>query len=133
MRGFHRNSASLAVVGVAVLIGASVIVLGGARLASAQQREISLGASTETAKAPALSQYVLRRRTDPARTEILTKQGKLVALMTDGSRTAHLQGPKRTFAEPRFTQAKIITTEWVRLAPKEWSAAAADEQWFATW
>ena len=130
----HRHSSALALAGVALMIGAGVVVFGGARLASAEQREISLGGATaEGGKASALSGYVVRRRTDPARTEISTPQGRLVALMTDGSRTAHLQGPKRTFAEPRFTQAKIITTEWVRLAPKEWSAAAAEEQWFATW
>ncbi|MDT5041978.1 MAG: hypothetical protein QOE51_2963 [Actinoplanes sp.] len=129
----RRTSTALALAGVALTVGTSIIVLGGARLAAAHQREISLGASAAGTTASALSQYVLRRQTGPDRTEIRTRQGELVALMTDGSRTAHLQGPQRTLAEPRFTPAKIITTEWVRLAPKEWSAATADEQWFATW
>ncbi|HEX8346112.1 MAG TPA: NlpC/P60 family protein [Actinoplanes sp.] len=128
-----RNSTALAAAGVILLTGASVILFGGSRLAAAQQREISLGVTAEVAKVKTLSQYVLRRRAEPDRTEILTPRGKLVAVMTDGSRTAHLQGPKRTLAEPRFTEAKIIATEWVRLAPKEWTEAAAGESWFASW
>ncbi len=133
MATLNRNSTSLAVAGVALLIGASVVVFGGSRLAEAQQREISIGGTAQAAQAPALAQYVVRRRPAPNRTEILTRQGRLVAVMTDGARTAHLQGPKRTFTESRFTSAKIVTTEYVRLAPKEWAPAAANEPWFATW
>ncbi|MEV8505677.1 NlpC/P60 family protein [Actinoplanes sp. NPDC051475] len=136
MRISHRTSAPLAVAGVVLLLGAGAVVFGGSRLALAHQREISVGAAAEAGKettSALLAQYVLRRKSDPDRTEILTKQGKLVAVMTDGARTAHLQGPQRTIAEPRFTPAKIITTEWVRLAPKPWTAAAANEEWFATW
>jgi cell wall-associated NlpC family hydrolase len=129
----HRNSAGLAIAGVAVLLAAGAVVLGGAHLASAQEREISIGGTATATQAAALGQYVVRRRTEPNRTEILTKQGQLVAVMTDGTRTAHLQGPKRTLAEPRFTPAKILTTEWVRLAPKEWYPAAVNEKWFADW
>lgn len=129
----HRNSASLAVAGVVLLLAAGGAVLGGTHLAAAQEREISIGGTAATTQSPALANYVVRRRTAPNRTEIVTKQGKLVAVMTDGARTAHLQGPKRTLAEPRFTPAKINTTEWVRLAPKEWTAGAVNEKWFADW
>ena len=129
----HRNSTGLAAAGVALLLGASVVVFGGTRLAEAHQREISIGGGQQTTRSGALAQYDVRRVSDPNRTEIVTKQGKLVAVMTDGSRTAHLQGPKRILSEPRFTPAKINTTEYVRLAPKEWYAAAANEQWFAAW
>lgn len=129
----NRNSGFVALVGVLVVIGASVVVFGGTRLAAAQQREISIGATAQTTQAPALADHVLRRRTDPDRTEVLTKDGKLVAVLTDGARTAHLQGPSRTFAEPRFTAAKVVTTQYVRLAPKPWSAAAASEKWFTDW
>jgi cell wall-associated NlpC family hydrolase len=129
----HRNSAGLALAGISLLIGAGSVVLGGARLAAAKEREISIGANASVAVAPGLEQYVVRRLTDPNRTEILTKQGNLVAVMTDGARSAHLQGPARKLAEPRFTPAKITTTEYVRLAPKEWSAGAVNEQWFGDW
>ena len=129
----RRNSVSLAVTGVLVLMGASVVVFGGSRLASAQQREISIGAAAQAAKAPGLGQYVVRRKNAPNRTEILTRQGRVVAVMTDGARTAHQQGPKRTFSESRFTPAKIVTTEYVRLAPREWYPAAVNEPWFAQW
>jgi cell wall-associated NlpC family hydrolase len=129
----HRNSAGLALAGVALLIGASAIVLGGSRLAEAKEREISIGGDTSVAQSPVLSQYVIRRESEPNRTEILSKQGSLLAVMTDGARTAHLQGPSRTLAEPRFTAAKIVTTWWVRLAPKEWTADSINQKWFADW
>ncbi|MCM4079414.1 NlpC/P60 family protein [Paractinoplanes hotanensis] len=129
----NRNSAGIAAAGVALLIGVGVVTFGGSRLATAQQREISIGGSVQAAQAPALQQYVVKRRPAPNRTEVLTKQGQLVAVMTDGTRTAHLQGPRRTFAEARFTSAKIITTEYVRLAPRSWTPAAVNEPWFATW
>lgn len=129
----HRNSIGLALVGVILLIGASGIVIGGSRLAAASEREISIGGTAPVTESPLLAQYDIRRRSEPNRTEIYSKQGNLVAVMTDGARTAHLQGPKRTLAEPRFTPAKINNTEYVRLAPKEWSAGAINEKWFATW
>ena len=79
------------------------------------------------------SGYTYQRSTKPDRTEIIDSSGQPVAVMTDGARTAHIYGPSRTFEEPRFTDAKIETDMWVRLAPQAWRAGAEREQWFIDW
>lgn len=129
----RRNSTSLAVVGVLAVLASGGVVFLGARLAVAQQREISIGAAAQPTETEALADYVVRRRVEPDRTEILTKANELVAVLTDDTRTAHLQGPERTLAEPRFTPAKVVTTVYVRLIPKKWRADAVREKWFTDW
>jgi cell wall-associated NlpC family hydrolase len=129
----RRNATILTCGALAVLVGSSTIAYGGTRLAQERPYEISIASTGPVASAPNLSAYVFRRAQDPARTEVLTPAGKLVAVLTDGARTAHLQGPRRTFAEPRFTKATVTTTEYVRLAPQAWRAGAEREPWFGSW
>lgn len=69
----------------------------------------------------------------PGRTVVRDRTGAVVATFTDGARTVALTGPARTFAEPRFTEATITTTTWVRLAPKAWAPGAEKAAWFGPW
>jgi hypothetical protein len=94
---------------------------------------LSLGTQAAQAATPAASGLRYLRVTEPDRTQVLDENGETVAIMTDGSRTVHLAGPKRTFAEPRFTKAKLHTDFWVRLAPRQWRAGAETEKWFVDW
>ncbi|NUR02518.1 MAG: hypothetical protein HOY79_40090 [Streptomyces sp.] len=70
---------------------------------------------------------------NPARTVARDRRGTVVATFTDGARTAVLTGPSRTFAEPRTTDAKVVTRSWVRLLPKAWARGAERSGWFRTW
>ncbi|MDT4995103.1 MAG: hypothetical protein QOH97_4995 [Actinoplanes sp.] len=75
MRAFpHRTSTALALAGVALTVGTSIIVLGGARLAAAHQREISLGASAAGTTASTLSRTCYAAR--PARTAPRSAPGR---------------------------------------------------------
>ncbi|MCD9879954.1 NlpC/P60 family protein [Streptomyces guryensis] len=70
---------------------------------------------------------------NPARTVARDRHGTVVATFTDGARTAVLTGPGRTFAEPRTTDAKVVTKSWVRLLPKAWARGVERSDWFRTW
>ncbi len=73
------------------------------------------------------------RLDEPGRTVVRDPTGAVLATFTDGARTVALTGPTRTFAEPRFTDATITTTTWVRLAPEVWSPGAEQAAWFGPW
>ncbi|MFD7404058.1 NlpC/P60 family protein [Streptomyces sp. NPDC059866] len=102
--------------------------------------------ATQTSKASQASQASLgdrirvrsgplhfERIDNPARTVARDPRGTVVATFTDGARTAVLTGPSRTFAEPRTTDAKVVTKSWVRLLPKPWARGAERSGWFRTW
>lgn len=73
------------------------------------------------------------RLENPGRTVVRDQAGAVIATFTDGARTVALTGPVRTFAEPRFTEATITTTTWVRLAPEVWTPGAEKAAWFGQW
>jgi cell wall-associated NlpC family hydrolase len=73
------------------------------------------------------------RATGPDRTVVHDGAGRTVATFTDGARTVVLTGPKRVFSEPKNTDASVTGTAWVRLAPQEWRADAADADWVRPW
>jgi hypothetical protein len=132
-RNYRRQALSVTVMGLVLLLGGGSVAYGVTRLTQAPQLEIELGdaAQAETRSAPAGLKY--RRLANPNRTEILDDKGARVAVMTDGARTAHLIGRSRTFAEPRFTQAKVTNNVYTRLAPQPWKAGAEQEKWFTDW
>ncbi|GGS32621.1 hypothetical protein GCM10010269_83440 [Streptomyces humidus] len=70
---------------------------------------------------------------NPARTVARDRHGAVVATFTDGARTAVLTGPSRAFAEPRATDARVVTRSWVRLLPRAWARGAEQSDWFTTW
>ncbi len=130
-RTHSRSQAALMSVAVfALLAGAGIFAYGGTRASMAAPIELSLG--TQTAL-PAATGYSYQRLSEPDRTQLVDADGKVVAVMTDGARTVHIVGPKRTFAEPRFTKAELYTEYWVRLAPREWYEGAEKEKWFTDW
>jgi cell wall-associated NlpC family hydrolase len=92
-------------------------------------------ASTTTPPAPSPSPGEIRftRLTNPARTVAADSRGGTLATFTDGARTVALAGPEREFSEPRNTPTSVTSTTWVRLAPQEWRADAADADWVRPW
>lgn len=91
------------------------------------------GASTPAAPATSSSaEFTFERQASPDRT-VVKQGGTVVATLTDGARTAVLEGPSRTFAEPETTRATVTTNAWVRLLPQEWTAGAENAAWFKTW
>jgi cell wall-associated NlpC family hydrolase len=72
------------------------------------------------------------RLENPGRTVVRNQTG-VIATFTDGARTVALTGPARTFTEPRFTDATVTTTTWVRLAPQAWAPGEEKAEWFAQW
>lgn len=76
--------------------------------------------------------YAFTRLRSPART-VARRDGRVVATLTDGARTAVLAGPRRVFAEPRTTSARVVSTSWVRYLPRPWQAGGERSPWFASW
>lgn len=73
------------------------------------------------------------RISNPARSIARGPRGTVIATFTDGARTAVLTGPSKTFAEPRTTDAEVVTESWVRLLPRAWARGAERSDWFRTW
>ncbi|MET9774179.1 hypothetical protein ABZ023_07875 [Streptomyces sp. NPDC006367] len=73
------------------------------------------------------------RLENPARSVLRDADGRVRAVLTDGTRTAVLTGPVRTFAEPATTSSRVSTTDWVRLLPRPWRKGAEKERWFTRW
>ncbi|SOR80315.1 MULTISPECIES: NlpC/P60 family protein [Streptomyces] len=94
-----------------------------------QAAQASLGDGIRVSSGP----LHFERIGNPARTVARDPSGTVVATFTDGARTAVLTGPSRTFAEPRTTDAKVVTKSWVRLLPKPWARGAERSGWFRTW
>lgn len=124
----------MTVAAFAFLAGGSTFTYVAVRHAAPEPVELSLGEEAATVSTTATaSGNSYRRLTQPDRTQMLDAEGRTVAIMTDGARMVHVAGPRRTFAEPRFTKAKVQAEFWVRLAPKEWRAGAEKEKWFIDW
>jgi cell wall-associated NlpC family hydrolase len=101
-------------------------------------REEELGPATAVAAPPspaaaASSDLRFLRRDAPPRTTVVDTAGTVLATFTDGARSATLDGPVRTFAEPQFGGAPVTTPVWVRLLPEPWRAGAEDAPWFRPW
>ncbi|MFJ5548535.1 hypothetical protein [Streptomyces sp. NPDC093225] len=73
------------------------------------------------------------RLKNPSRSVLRGGDGNVLAMFTDGARTATLTGPSRTFTEPANTKTRVVTTDWVRLMPEPWREGAEREQWFKEW
>ncbi|GAA2457461.1 C40 family peptidase [Streptomyces macrosporus] len=73
------------------------------------------------------------RLRNPDRSVLRGENGQVLATFTDGSRTATLTGPSRTFTEPANTASRVVTENWVRLMPEHWKKGAEKEKWFKDW
>ncbi|MGW1249930.1 NlpC/P60 family protein [Streptomyces sp. NPDC002535] len=127
----RRTRGALAAVAVAGLLGTSVYLTGElneARTPPPPPDMADTGATRTSHRGP-----TYERLRDPDRTVVRDGDGAVVASFTDGARTAVLAGPVRTFAEPRFTRAKVVTDRWVRLLPQPWKQGAEKERWFTDW
>ncbi|MGV0745180.1 NlpC/P60 family protein [Mycolicibacterium sp. XJ870] len=74
-----------------------------------------------------------QRLANPPRTVVTDRAGRVVAMLTDGARTANVVGPTRRFAEPSTTSASVTTQSWVRILPHAWMHGAEQEPWFRPW
>jgi cell wall-associated NlpC family hydrolase len=122
------GSAVLAV----LVVGVIAVIVIGRRSDAAAQATFS-GPATESTKLTTPADWVFDRAGDPARTIVHDKQGHQLAVFTDGARTVDINGPARTFREPRFTKASVTADVWVRLAPRQWHAGAQRDTWFQAW
>ncbi|HEX6870939.1 MAG TPA: NlpC/P60 family protein [Micromonosporaceae bacterium] len=77
--------------------------------------------------------YRFERLADPARTVMRNPAGEVVAVFTDGARTAVLSGAERVLSEPATTTATVTTRAVVRLTPRPWHAHDEDKTWFRAW
>ncbi|EWM18276.1 NlpC/P60 family protein [Kutzneria sp. 744] len=115
-----------------VTSGAAVVHLAQAQDVPTRARDN--GAVVAFAQAhPTSTKYSFVRLDGPARTAVLDEHARLVAMFTDGARTAVLGGQSRTFSDPQRTSAVVTTSSWVRLAPQPWKAGAEKEAWFRPW
>jgi hypothetical protein len=91
------------------------------------------GARGEGGESPDTADAQWSRLKNPARSVLRSADGQVLAVLTDGARTAKLTGPARTFEEPASTASVVSTTDWVRLMPEAWSKGAEKEKWFKEW
>ena len=112
---------------VAVAVGVGGIAIGSARNAT------PTGPADAHPGVPSAGRLQYQRLDHPARTIARIPSGKVVATMTDGSRTVALLGPERIFADPGLTAATVTTSTWVRILPRSWSADADRQRWFRSW
>jgi cell wall-associated NlpC family hydrolase len=112
------------------VILALVFLRGGDNVRDA---EIPAQGGGQRQAASGIQAYTFDRVVAPDRTVVRDGDGAIVATFTDGARTVSLTGPERTFSEPSTTSAKVRTTIWVRLAPRQWRAGAEHAAWFEPW
>lgn len=116
------------------VMGGLAVVVGVTGIAVGELREPTSAPLAQPSRAvAATTDMQVVRRDDPARSTLVDGAGTVLATFTDGARTATLDGPSRTFAEPQFGGAPVTTREWVRLLPEEWTAGAEDAPWFRPW
>lgn len=105
----------------AALLPAAPAVAAKSRTASVTSTTSSTTTSTDT------SGWTFVRASSPARTLVKDANGKLLATLTDGSRSAVLTGPARTFAETT-TSATVRTTAWAGQVDTAWLSAALSDR-----
>lgn len=118
---------------VAVLVAAVAVVVVALRPDPAAVSLPAAVAGTPGTPADASGELTYERLTRPVRTQVKDADGRVLAVLTDGARTARISGPERTFGEPSFTHATVTTDAWIRLTPKPWKAGAEQESWFRPW
>ena len=106
----------------AVAVGVSGIVVGALREDTGSLAAAAAVTGRRAASSPGPLDLQFFRLDEPARTVVVDAGGTVVATLTDGARTATLDGAERTFAEPRFTAATVVSRVWVRLLPQPWQA-----------
>ncbi|GLZ01375.1 NlpC/P60 family protein [Actinoplanes sp. NBRC 103695] len=124
---------------ILVLGGSLIVVLGSVAVLMAPHGDDQPSWSTpppgsraEAARSGTLARaYELRRADDPPRTIVYDK-GQPVATLTDGARTVAFHGPPRTFVEASVS-AKVVTDQWVRVAPEPWSPKRAKDPEMSAW
>jgi cell wall-associated NlpC family hydrolase len=114
---------------LAVGVGVGGIVVGAER----EEARVAAIAVSPSAPVPAASELGFVRRDRPARTTVVDAAGTVLVTFTDGARTATLDGPERTFAEPRFPGRAVTTRVWVRLLPQEWRPEDENAPWVRDW
>ncbi|MBE1573027.1 NlpC/P60 family protein [Amycolatopsis roodepoortensis] len=123
----------------AIRIGVLVAVIGVSGtaafyVAKQENQDITaMSASAATPGAAAVGGYSYERLAAPARTIVRDSAGTQLASFTDGSRTVMLTGRSRTFTEPKFTEATITSSAWIRFAPQAWKEGAEKEPWARDW
>ncbi|MFD1152507.1 NlpC/P60 family protein [Saccharothrix hoggarensis] len=132
-RGSARPALAAAAVVVALVVG--VVVwwpTEDAAVVPPAVGHVEAPIPAESHVAP-VADLVYERLAQPARTVVRDRAGTVVATFTDDARTAVLDGPRRTFSEPKATSATIDTAAWVRLLPRPWQAGAETSDWFRSW
>lgn len=114
-----------------VLVLIAVVMIG---MAVITPPRAATGGSGDPGPVPTLGRSLRVERWDgPPRTAVLDPAGAVLVVLTDGSRTVALAGPRRTFAEPGATAAVVDSATWVRFVPQPWVAGADRSTWFRPW
>jgi cell wall-associated NlpC family hydrolase len=119
-----------------VLAGAGVAVVAlvaGVVVFWPEKSTVAAPPTAEQATAGTAPELTFERVNSPGRTVVRDRAGAVAATFTDDARTALVNGPLRSFSEPKATAAKVSTTAWVRLLPQPWTAGAEKADWFAEW
>ncbi|WP_285506959.1 NlpC/P60 family protein [Actinokineospora sp. NBRC 105648] len=125
---------TIAVTVAAILVAAALVGGGIWYFTRAEGRDTTETADTARAEDPDQTATIsYQRLTGPDRTMARDGRGAVLAVFTDGARTVLVNGPNRTFREPKATTAAINTQAWIRLAPEPWHQGDERAIWFAPW
>lgn len=133
----HRTTVKrVAFTAAGVLIGVAGVTTGTMRDdGGLQSAEESVAPAAHTAEP--VGDFAYQRLTNPGRTVVTDGTRRVVATMTDGSRTVNVLGPTRTFSEPpnpaQTAQPSVTSQTWVRLLPHPWAPGTEAAPWFRGW
>src|SRR5262245_42840018 len=125
----HRNTVKrVAFTAAGILVGVAGIATGTLRDPIGKEAP---AAPADTAVV--VGDFEYQRLADPGRTVVTDIARRVVAMLTDGARTANVLGPTRRFTEPSTTSTSVTSHAWVRILPHPWAPGAEHEPWFRAW
>lgn len=138
----RSKAAEITVLAVVIAVsGVTVTMLGGNNKEAPQQAAVmapegltvNRQPTAEFAASVSPRDFTYERISDPARTVVRGADGRVLATLTDGARTAVTYGKRRRLAEDRFPGAAVSTRAYVHLLPRPWRRGMQSEQWFGGW
>jgi cell wall-associated NlpC family hydrolase len=111
-RGIIMRGTAMAIVGLTVLAGGTILSPAPATAAHPGHRT----ATVSTARTTDATSWTYRKLTAPSRVQVLDARSTLLATFTVGARTVTVRGATRVFAEPT-TAHTVTSSTWVRLLP----------------
>ncbi|GAB3131337.1 hypothetical protein GCM10027289_17370 [Tsukamurella serpentis] len=129
LRGLSaRTRRMIAACIVSVIVGVAGIGVGVFRQGGLSDAALDAGEAV-----PEIGELRFERLDAPGRTIARDRHRRIVAVMTDGARTASLLGRSRVINETATTRALVVDHQRVVLMPRPWAPEAQSQPWYRDW